>query len=442
MHMAKKQLNVLTNREEADKQKERRKRQQKQKHISLENIKVDQVFKSYSALCKALDTIEVAGNSKQSQLKNWKRYFSWDKEGNKFIIKEIYKEPKPKIDGRVIHTSDMAGLFQILLLEYMRYCEYGCIDLTNNVRESYIVRKKLYESIGLVNHKWETRFQYSQFNDLNERYKNRLKELQEKYQTILSTLNISPEEQLITKQDVIQMVKYIYDKLSDLFYRNIYSMENHNIISYDYKSSIFYEVKGLTDDAFRPSALRENEKINKISNQILKELYQDKKIASIDIREIYAKKEIHGKILYLFYQKKLFSLCQAKCNLKVRTAMTQLTSPLYPTLSMTFADLSKFTERDIKENILQLNELFYNKLLEGLETFAINKSVEDVDQELKAFKIAKQKILIDHFVKLDSCCLNFTWWDINRKTTKYEYEKMNLNNWNQVLDEALVKHNN
>lgn len=442
MHMAKKQLNVLTNREEADKRKEKRKRQQKQNHISLENIKVDQVFKSYSALCKALDTIEVAGNSKQSQLKNWERYFSWDKEGNKFIIKEIYKEPKPKVDGRVIHTSDMAGLFQILLLEYMRYYEYGCIDLTNNVRESYIVRKKLYESIGLVNHKWETRFQYSQFNDLNERYKNRLKELQEKYQTTLSTLNISLEEQLITKQDVIQMVKYIYDKLSDLFYRNIYSMENHNIIFYDYKSSIFYEVKGLTDDAFRPSTLRENDKINKISNQILKELYQDKKIASIDIREIYAKKEIHGKILYLFYQKKLFSLCQAKCNLKVRTAMTQLTSPLYPTLSMTFADLSKFTERDIKENILQLNELFYNKLLEGLETFVINKSVEDVDQELKAFKIAKQKILIDHFVKLDSCCLNFTWWDTNRKTTKYEYEKMNLNNWNQVLDEALVKHNN
>ena len=96
-----------------------------------------------------------------------------------------------------------------------------------------------------------------------------------------------------------------------------------------------------------------------------------------NLTKIYGKKEIHGKILYLFYQKKLFSLCQAKCNLKVRTAMTQLTSPLYPTLSMTFADLSKFTERDIKENILQLNELFYNKLLEGLETFAINKSVEE-----------------------------------------------------------------
>lgn len=64
-------------------------------------IKQGQVFKSYRDLCRYLGC-EPKKNSKGKtyHLKDLARYFTWENKGNKFIITEVYPEPKPKVDGR------------------------------------------------------------------------------------------------------------------------------------------------------------------------------------------------------------------------------------------------------------------------------------------------------------------------------------------------------
>ena len=63
----------------------------------LDNIATGEVFKNYSALCTALDEPQKTGKSKQLQLLDWQRYFAYEKQGHKFIITEIFEEPKSTV---------------------------------------------------------------------------------------------------------------------------------------------------------------------------------------------------------------------------------------------------------------------------------------------------------------------------------------------------------
>lgn len=63
----------------------------------LDSIATGEVFRNYSALCTALDEPQKTGKSKQLQLLDWQRYFTYEKQGHKFIITEIFEEPKEKV---------------------------------------------------------------------------------------------------------------------------------------------------------------------------------------------------------------------------------------------------------------------------------------------------------------------------------------------------------
>ena len=54
--------------------------------MKLNNINVGDVFANYKELCFALGVKEYKGSSKVKQLKTWKNYIEWEKEGHKFII--------------------------------------------------------------------------------------------------------------------------------------------------------------------------------------------------------------------------------------------------------------------------------------------------------------------------------------------------------------------
>ena len=62
------------------------------------------------------------GNAKKAQLKEWARYFDYQKDGNKFIITEVFDEPLDKYDARTfnsggsIYTNDLQTLIMGLTL--------------------------------------------------------------------------------------------------------------------------------------------------------------------------------------------------------------------------------------------------------------------------------------------------------------------------------------
>ena len=68
--------------------------------LNSNTLKPNQIFKNYKELCSYLGEEIKAGCSKQAQIKEWERYFSYKKEGNKFIITEVFDSPKDKIDNR------------------------------------------------------------------------------------------------------------------------------------------------------------------------------------------------------------------------------------------------------------------------------------------------------------------------------------------------------
>lgn len=74
--------------------------------MKTENLKEDMVIKNYRRLCELLEIEVTGGDSKKSQLKELDMYCSYEKQGNKYIIKEIYTESLPKQDGRKILKID------------------------------------------------------------------------------------------------------------------------------------------------------------------------------------------------------------------------------------------------------------------------------------------------------------------------------------------------
>lgn len=85
---------------------------------NLENLHKGQVVKNYIELCKLLgeDVKCCAGQSKICQLKDFKRYFEWEKDGQKFIISDIYDKPLPKIDRR---CNNFLGHYTVKVGNYL-----------------------------------------------------------------------------------------------------------------------------------------------------------------------------------------------------------------------------------------------------------------------------------------------------------------------------------
>jgi len=68
--------------------------------VDTSMLVIGMVIKNYKELCNLFGEDTKTGKAKQLQLKNWKRYFDWEKDGQKFIITDIYDTPLPKEDLR------------------------------------------------------------------------------------------------------------------------------------------------------------------------------------------------------------------------------------------------------------------------------------------------------------------------------------------------------
>ena len=63
----------------------------------MNKVNIGQVFKNYKELCAYLGEQEKGGKSRDLQIKDWERYFSFEKQGHKFIITDVYDTPKEKV---------------------------------------------------------------------------------------------------------------------------------------------------------------------------------------------------------------------------------------------------------------------------------------------------------------------------------------------------------
>ena len=67
--------------------------------MNLENLEL-KTYKNYKELCNALEWEVSSGNTKKKQLRILSEICNYEKQGNKFIIKEIYKNTEVHLDMR------------------------------------------------------------------------------------------------------------------------------------------------------------------------------------------------------------------------------------------------------------------------------------------------------------------------------------------------------
>lgn len=130
-------------------------------------LEVGQVYKSYRQVAEALGEGIKTGNARNAQVKEWDCHFKYSKDGNKFIIEEVYDEAKHKVDMR------KDGLNKV---KYIEYIERLILDLLLNAQGNHLIisKNKLYQELKMVNKSYSS-------------YKNDKK-------TFCTTLNITKRE--------------------------------------------------------------------------------------------------------------------------------------------------------------------------------------------------------------------------------------------------------
>lgn len=126
--------------------------------MQVENLKVGQVYK-YKELTEILDIKYLGGKQKINQLEDFKRYFDYEKQGTKFLIKEIYKQAKEKMDMRkVVKEEDKRRLGNnnelSTHIQYSLLCLLENIEIQDRTRGVSFNRYYLYNHFGLTNDKF------------------------------------------------------------------------------------------------------------------------------------------------------------------------------------------------------------------------------------------------------------------------------------------------
>lgn len=117
--------------------------------MNIEKLQGIKEVKNYKAMCELLGEKIKGGDSKKAQIKEWERFIKYHKEGNRFIIDEIYTEPLEKVDGRgstSIYEDDIQSLIihecSLSKMENYNSIKLSCSMLANKLKiinENYIV---------------------------------------------------------------------------------------------------------------------------------------------------------------------------------------------------------------------------------------------------------------------------------------------------------------
>lgn len=105
------------------------------------------IVKNYKVMCELLKEFEKSGASKRAQQTEWKRYIDFEREGQRYIIKEIYDIPLPQ--GYYKNPIDTFNEFLICL--YIKESNEKYPEQKGLVCGT----RKLAEKLGLINEKYD-----------------------------------------------------------------------------------------------------------------------------------------------------------------------------------------------------------------------------------------------------------------------------------------------
>ena len=122
--------------------------QDKLYNVIKNNLYVGMVIKNYKLLCYLLEQEEKSsGKGRNYQYKKWQQYFNWEKKGYKFIITEIYDEPRlliiEKGNNNIYNTYIEKLILDLLVQKYQSNDEFN--------KRIYLSRDQMLYSLNMVN---------------------------------------------------------------------------------------------------------------------------------------------------------------------------------------------------------------------------------------------------------------------------------------------------
>jgi hypothetical protein len=128
--------------------------------VNISSLCEGLVIKNYKEMCKILSEDISAGDTKKAQINNWKRYFDFYKEGQQYIITEVYDVPYPSDDARKRREGLYVKYIELLLIEYLSKCEDYKTDIS---------KKALYRILGMTNENYSNFKNKKNYNQLKEK---------------------------------------------------------------------------------------------------------------------------------------------------------------------------------------------------------------------------------------------------------------------------------
>lgn len=363
--------------------------------MNIDNLKVGMEVKNYKELCNLLDIKPKSGNTKIAQFKEFDRYFTYEKVGNKFIITSILDEVKEKVDmrtqGKSANNNVFADDFRTLMIFLMNNEPSGCFELPKNLlgKTLSLLNQNYLDARDKVNKLSEITGVHQQ--QIYEFYDNNSKKITE---TIERNLNRCRREALLMHERIMCVHSYeVKIQVNEL---------NKPMI--DENGKVIYK----TEVVSREATEEEKKMILRFEREAMRELnVSDLKDAFLrgkywELRKIVSKKLVEN-LTGIQYYYEAYRI----------TWDSDLVKEEYDKLK------NKSTENDLLTNLNNNMMKSIMKSTKARNTKAINTNIEDINQyKLKEIELRTVENYIQDQEKLTKVLINR-----NAKSLKSELKK-------------------
>lgn len=335
--------------------------------VNTSNLSVGQEVKNYKALCLLLGESPTDGRTKQHQLKEWKRFFDWEKQGQKFIITDVYSKPLPKAirEGTTVY----AKLIETLLVAHLSKQE----NYTYTATESQI-----FETLCMVNSN------YKKIRDPNL------------YTALTSTKSSSP----VLPINYIDFNQRSHKRLKEILHSALNSMVSRRLLEYTKETVIVIIHPDLDGTPIYENIVANSDEIKeilRIERQVMNEMGVD------NIFQLYAQNKMQT------YNQKVDSKLKEEFNwdhVYRRLKLVYNQSSLEGALEQTKKNLFKAADlHDIRINKEKLNlaivNMFNTEAQKRTDKYVANP--DDANTRLSYLEdpryVVDQRFLTDYFIK-------------------------------------------
>lgn len=238
--------------------------------IDVSKLSIGMEIKNYKVLCGLLNQSIKTGKSRKLQLEDFKRYFDWEKAGQKFIITDIYDTPLTKEDKRKFgNNSIYVKYIEVILLRFLSKQKGYTKTLT---------KRNWWELLGIVNKKYDK----------------------------VSQKNLEDLDFTVTSWEIKHFYQRCNKKLEEILFSALNSLRSRRLITYE-TQTIIVRRDDNGREIYSEANDNEKKKLLDVEHYVLHSIYKYEKMVQVFLR--FQQKEFYSKVNELIYERYGWNHC-------------------------------------------------------------------------------------------------------------------------------------